>query len=85
MQIGAWHLKCRVIIFGGLIMKRHKDLQFSKNRKHQAFIEVQNTCPLCNSQLTIKVESYLENNTLREEASCPRCQVLARVKDHKMH
>ena len=55
-----------------------------KNR-HQTFVEVQNTCPLCNSQLTIKVETYLENYTLREEASCPKCQVLARVKDHKMH
>lgn len=58
----------------------------SKRRPHhyQAFIESQNTCPLCNSQLTIRVESYLENFTLREEATCPKCQVLARVKDHKM-
>jgi hypothetical protein len=55
------------------------------NPRHQAFMEIQNTCPLCNSQLTIRVESYLENYTLREEATCPKCQVLARVKDHKMH
>lgn len=54
-------------------------------RRHKSFVEVQNTCPLCNSQLTIRVESYLENYTLREEATCPKCQVLARVKDHKMH
>lgn len=54
------------------------------NARHQAFVQVQNTCPLCNSQLTIRVESLLENYTLREEASCPKCQILARVKDHKM-
>lgn len=55
-----------------------------QNARHQAFVEVQNTCPLCNSQLTIRVETYLEDYTLREEATCPKCQVLARVKDHKM-
>jgi hypothetical protein len=54
-------------------------------RRHQSFVELQNTCPLCNSQLTIRVESYLEDYTLREEATCTKCQVLARVKDHKMH
>lgn len=67
-------------------MKREKyeslDLQTTR---HENFKEHQNHCPLCNTQLTIRVESYLENYTLREEASCPKCQLLARVKDHKMH
>jgi hypothetical protein len=49
-----------------------------------AFIERQNHCPLCGSQLDIRVESYLENHLLREEAHCPSCEVMARVKDHKM-
>lgn len=67
-------------------MKRMKHEAHKVNEgRRQTFIEVQNTCPLCNSQLTIKVESYLENYTLREEATCPSCQILARVKDHKMH
>lgn len=52
--------------------------------RHQAFIERQNHCPLCGTQLEIRVESYLEEYTLREEAHCPDCDVLARVKDHKM-
>lgn len=69
----------------GNIMKRHKALPDRKEHRRRAFIEVQNTCPLCNSQLTIRVESYLEDYTLREEASCPSCQLMARVKDHKMH
>lgn len=56
-----------------------------EDARHQAFVQLQNTCPLCNSQLTIRVESYLENYTLREEAHCPTCRILARVKDHKMH
>ncbi len=67
-------------------MKREKNETDSiSNSRHQTFVEMQNTCPLCNSQLTIRVESYLEEYTLREEATCPKCQVLARVKDHKMH
>ena len=67
-------------------MKREKEFEKeSTDHRHQSFIEVQNTCPLCNTQLTIRVESYLENYMLREEATCPSCQILARVKDHKMH
>jgi transcription elongation factor Elf1 len=67
-------------------MKREKEsTKRDTKRRHQAFKEVQNTCPLCNDQLTIRVESYLENDMLREEASCPTCQILTRVKNHKMH
>lgn len=57
----------------------------TEQRRHQAFVQIQNTCALCNAQLTIRVETYLENYTLREEASCPNCRLVARVKDHKMH
>lgn len=53
-------------------------------KHHWAFIEKQNQCPLCGSQLDIQVESYLEDYTLREQAHCPSCEVLTRVKDHKM-
>ncbi|MGE4132712.1 MAG: hypothetical protein AB7F86_13800 [Bdellovibrionales bacterium] len=67
-------------------MKRDKvESEKYLEARRQNFIEIQNTCPLCNSDLMIRVESYLEDYMLREEASCPNCQVLARVKDHKMH
>ena len=69
-------------------MKRDKvesDKNELQERRRETFIEVQNVCPLCNTGLDIRVESYLEDYMLREEASCPNCQVLARVKDHKMH
>jgi hypothetical protein len=70
----------------GDFMKRIKEHQVREEKKrHQSFVEVQNTCPLCNDQLTIRVESYLENDMLREEASCPTCQILTRVRNHKMH
>ena len=48
-------------------------------------MEHQNQCPLCGSELEIKVESYLEDFQLREEAHCTNCDLLARIKDHKMH
>ncbi len=67
-------------------MKRQKELGIREQKKrHSAFKEIQNTCPLCNDELTIRVETYLENDMLREEASCPTCQILTRVKNHKMH
>jgi len=52
--------------------------------RQREFIASQNLCPLCEEQLEIHVESYLEDFMLREEAHCPNCEVLARIKDHKM-
>lgn len=70
-------------------MKTSEKIDSATNRDikamHEGFIRTQNTCPLCNSTLEIKAISYLENYTLREEATCPKCKVLARIKDHKMH
>lgn len=54
-------------------------------KRRKAFIQNQNHCPLCNTKLAIKVETYLEDGNIREEAECPKCDLLARVKDHKMH
>lgn len=67
-------------------MKNPKsELEITVPARYRDFMHSQNTCPLCNSQLTIRVESCLNNYNLREEASCPKCQILARVKDHNMH
>ncbi len=52
--------------------------------KEQHFVEAQNHCALCNSLLTIKVESYLENYFIREEAECEQCHIKTRVKNHKV-
>lgn len=52
--------------------------------KHKAFIEIQNSCPLCGHWLDIKVETYLEDFNLREEAHCPKCDIPARIRNHKM-
>lgn len=68
-------------------MKAYKQTpeQTQLSSKHAAFIQSQNICPLCSTQLEIRVMSYLEDCMIREEAHCPECEVLARVKDHRMH
>lgn len=67
-------------------MEQHKPKNPKKqSKRHQAFLEHQNQCPLCGSELEIKVESYVEGFHLREEAHCTNCDLLARIKDHKMH
>ena len=55
------------------------------SKKEQLFIESQNHCALCGSELEIKVESYLDDFHLREEAECPNCEIKTREKNHKMH
>lgn len=52
---------------------------------HQDFINHQNQCPLCTTPLIIRIEPSHEDFSLREEAQCPKCQVLARVKDHNLN
>jgi hypothetical protein len=53
--------------------------------KHLKFIELQNFCPLCNCQLDIQIFSGPADYMIREEALCPQCEVMARIKDHKIH
>jgi len=57
----------------------------TQEEKYDHYIEMQNHCPLCNSELNIKVTSYLENNTIKEEAYCESCNIKTRSKDHKYH
>ena len=56
----------------------------SLSEQQMNFVEKQNHCALCGSPLEIVVETYLEDYTLREEASCPKCQIKTRIKNHKM-
>ncbi len=54
-------------------------------RKEELFVESQNHCALCSTELEIKVESYLEDYYLKEEAQCPNCDIKTREKNHKIH
>jgi CRISPR/Cas system-associated protein Cas10 (large subunit of type III CRISPR-Cas system) len=68
-------------------MSQHDgEIKSKKQLTHQErnFIETQNHCALCNTPLEIKVESYLEDYFLREEAECPSCKIKTRVKNHKI-
>ena len=52
--------------------------------KYENFVESQNQCALCGDDLEIKVESYLHEFTLKEEAYCINCDIKTRIKDHKI-
>lgn len=66
-------------------MAHKQEVKNGKKSKASEFIENQNQCVLCNSQLEIRVESYLEDNLLKEEAICPHCNIKAREANHRMH
>ncbi len=56
------------------------------NTDQALFLEAQTQCPLCSSPLAIRVEAVESDPQLmREEASCPNCDLLTRVKTHKVH
>jgi ribosomal protein S14 len=52
---------------------------------HKAFVELQNHCPLCQSQLKISVQFEVSTQSIREEANCEKCDLLTRVKNHRVH
>lgn len=62
-----------------------QDIDLVTKERYQSFIQLHNHCPLCGSQLELHVESYPFDNSLREEAHCGTCEVIAHIKDHVMH
>lgn len=64
--------------------QNHKDKMLF-NQKHQHFVELQNQCPLCGSQLAIRVQIEVGSYLLTEEAKCEECDVFTRVKSHRLH
>lgn len=69
-------------------MNTNRPKQKSKasiSTQQKDFLVLQNNCALCGSELTIQVESYLEDFYLLEKAECPSCQIKAREKNHRMH
>ncbi len=53
--------------------------------RYDNFIELQNHCPLCSSELNIKITSKTGDNIVKEEAYCNSCNIKTRSKDHKYH
>ena len=66
-------------------MATQTDEKEAVTAKKVDFIEAETLCVLCNTKLEIKVESYLEDNFIKEEAYCPHCQIKTRQKNHRMH
>ena len=53
--------------------------------QHQvSFIERQNNCALCGTQLDLNVEPYPNEGLAREEAHCPHCNIKTRIKNHPL-
>lgn len=65
-------------------LPKQKAKSFLENHQ-QDFMVLQNNCALCGTELTIKVETYLEDYYLLEKADCPSCNIKAREKNHRMH
>ena len=59
-----------------------KDISYYENinSAHQkAYLKLQCNCVLCNSALELKFH-ILENGSIKEEATCPHCEIRARAK-----
>lgn len=62
-----------------------KQAQTAEQTAKDNFVERETKCPLCNSTLDIHI-SVTPQDSVSEEASCPKCQVITRIREHqRMH
>ena len=59
-----------------------KDINYYENTKSAnqlAYLKLQCNCVLCNSTLELKYEN-LTDGSIKEEATCPQCEIRTRAK-----
>jgi hypothetical protein len=63
-----------------------KDINYYENAdsaNQQAYIKLQCNCVLCSTALELKFESLGEGE-IKEEATCPECEIRTRAKIHSL-
>lgn len=64
-----------------------KDINYYENTNsanQKAYLKLQCNCALCNSPLELKFEN-LDTGEIKEEATCPKCELRARAKIYSLH
>ena len=64
-----------------------KDITYFENTlsaNQQAYLKLQCNCVLCNAALELKYES-LSDTEIKEEATCPECEIRTRAKIYSLH
>lgn len=63
-----------------------KDISYYENphsASQKAYLKLQNNCVLCSSALELKFENPKEGE-IKEEATCPQCEIRARAKIYSL-
>lgn len=63
-----------------------KDISYYENAQtisQTAYLKLQCNCVLCNTNLELKFEPHGESE-IREEATCPQCEIRTRAKVHSL-
>lgn len=56
-----------------------------QSERHQLFIEIQNLCPLCDTQLSIHICYQPDAKSLMEQMECPQCGIKKKPQTHMVH
>lgn len=63
-----------------------KDINYYENTNsanQMAYLKLQCNCVLCNTALELKFEQ-LNDSEIKEEATCPECEIRTRAKTHTL-
>ena len=64
-------------------MKDITDYEKTDSPNQQAYVKLQSNCVLCNTALELKFENLGEGE-IKEEATCPQCELRTRAKIHSL-
>lgn len=62
-------------------MKQVSYYEKTESATQDAYLKLQCNCVLCNTTLEFKFEMIAESE-IKEEATCPQCEIRARAKIH---
>jgi hypothetical protein len=63
-----------------------KDINYYENTesaKQKAYVKLQCNCVLCSTALELKFETTTDGE-IKEEATCPQCEIRTRAKIHSL-
>lgn len=64
-------------------MKHVNYYEKTESATQDAFLKLQCNCVLCNTTLEFKFEMITQEE-IKEEATCPQCEIRARAKIHSL-
>ena len=66
-------------------MEPYKEVAKELTASQEDYLEIENHCCLCGTELVFEHDNEEENSTVVEKAHCPCCNIQLKDKEHIIH